>query len=56
MRKLYIIRSQLNDESIAMIALCVDKIEELKFCAGKVTIDGLKILSTAINNQSSPVS
>ena len=56
MRKLDLSWSRLNDESIAVIALCVDKIEELKFDAGAVTIDGWKILSIAINNRSSPVS
>ena len=46
----------LNDEAIAGIASCVDKIEELVFRADGVTMFGWKILSTAINNRSTPVS
>ena len=56
MRKLDLSRTRLNDESIAVIALCVDKIEELVFNAGNITMHGWKRLSTAINNRSSPVS
>ena len=56
MRKLDLSWSRLNDESIAVIALCVDKIEELELNVDDVTIDGWKILSIAINNRSSPVS
>ena len=56
MRKLGIYGTQLNDESIAVIALCVDKIEELMFCSGNITMHGWEILSTAINNRSSLVS
>ena len=46
----------LNDESIAGIALCVDKIEELVFFAKDVTMCGWEILSTAINNRPTAVS
>ena len=46
----------LNDNSIAGIALCVDKIEELAFCAAHVTMDDWEILSTAINKRSTAVS
>ena len=46
----------LNDESIAGIALCVDKIEELEFTAHDVTMQGWEILSTAINKRSTAVS
>ena len=46
----------LNDKAIAGIASCVDKIEELVFHADGVTMFGWKILSTAINNRSTPVS
>ena len=42
----------LNDESIAEIALCVDKIEELTFFPDNVTMHGWEIL----NNQSTAVS
>ena len=45
-----------NDESIAGIALCVDKIEELRFDAEHVTMHGWEILSTAINNRPTAVS
>ena len=48
--------SRFNDESIAVIASCVDKIEELAVMRTDVTIRGWKRLSTAINNRSSPVS
>ena len=50
MRRLHIIHS-LDDEAIAGIALCVDKIEELVFDARGVTIHGWRILSTAIHNR-----
>ena len=56
MRRLNQFGTRLNDESIAVIATCVDKIEELMFCSCNVTIDGWKMFSTAINNRSSPVS
>ena len=56
MRKLDLSQTRLNDESIAVIALCVDKIEELVLNADDVTIHGWEKLSTAINNRSSPVS
>ena len=46
----------LNDESIAGIASCVDKIEELVFNAGNVTWHGWEILSTAIKNRPTAVS
>ena len=57
MNKLYL-NSLLNDEGIAVIASCVDKIEKLIFVAPDVTIGlpGLKNLSTAINNRPTPVS
>ena len=47
-----------NDEGIAVIASCVDKIEKLAFAAPdvKIGLRGLKILSTAINNRPTPVS
>ena len=45
-----------NDESIAGVALCVDKIEELRFDAGKVTMHGWEILSTAMKNRPTAVS
>ena len=56
MRRLDLSWIRLNDELIAVIATCVDKIEELELNAGDVTIDGWKMFSTAINNRSSPVS
>ena len=56
MRRLDLCWSRLNDESIAVIATCVDRIEELELNADYITIDGWKIFSTAINNRSSPVS
>ena len=46
----------LNDESIAGIASCVDKIEDLRFDAEDVTMHGWEILSTAIKNRSTAVS
>ena len=46
----------LNDESIVEIALCVDKIEELTFNAGNVTMHGWEILSTVINHRPTAVS
>ena len=46
----------LNDESIAGVALCVDKIEELTFKAGNVTMQGWEILSTAIKDRPTGVS
>ena len=46
----------LNDESIAIIALCVDKIEELAFNADDVTMHGWEILSIAITNRPTAVS
>ena len=50
------LRGSLNDESIAGIASCVDKIEELAFDARYVTMHNWKILSTAINKRSTVVS
>ena len=55
MRKLKFV-GLLNDESIAEIALCVDKIEELEFNPGYVTMHGWEILSTAINKRPTAVS
>ena len=55
MRKLEL-DDPLNDESIAEIASCVDKIEELKFYDGDVTMHGWEILSTAIKNRPTAVS
>ena len=55
MRKLWLDGS-LNDESISGIALCIDKIEELEFHVGDVTMHGWEILSTAINNRPTAVS
>ena len=49
MRKLEL-DGPLNDKSIAEIASCVDKIEELMFNARNVTMHGWEILSTAIKN------
>ena len=48
--------SPLTDEGVAEMASCVDKIEKLKFHATEVTINGLAILATAINNRPTPVS
>ena len=59
MRKLVLLSSlysSLNDEAIAEIASCVDKIEELMFDARRVTMHGWMILSTAINNRTTLVS
>ena len=57
MKELYL-DSLLNNEGIAVIASCVDKIEVLTFVAPNDTIGrrGLKILSTAIDNRPTPVS
>ena len=55
MRKLELDGS-LSDESIAGIALCVDKIEELRFRARNVTMHGWENLSTAIKNRTTAVS
>ena len=55
MRKLWL-DNPLNDESIAGIALCVDKIEELMFLPDYVTMHGWEILSTAIKNRPTAVS
>ena len=54
MRRLYI--HALNDESIAEIASCVDKIEGLEFDAENVTRHGWENLSAAINNRTTAVS
>ena len=51
-----VLYDSLNDESIAGIASCVDKIEELKFNAENVTMHGWEILSTAIKNRPTAVS
>ena len=69
MKRLNVHGTQLNDEAIAVIASCVDKIEELQFNAtdnvttqlqfnatDNVTTQGWEILSTAINNRATPVS
>ena len=50
------LNSSLNDEAIAAIAPCVDKIEKLGFDADEVTMRGWEILSTAVNNRPTPVS
>ena len=55
MKKLYI-SNPLNDESIAEIASCVDKIEELVFDARNVTMHGWENLSAAIKNRPTAVS
>ena len=55
MRRLKLL-DPLNDESIAEVALCVDKIEELRFDASNVTMHGWEILSTAIKNRPTAVS
>ena len=44
-----------NDETIAGIASCIDKIEELQINHHHVTMHGWEILSTAINNRPTPV-
>ena len=49
MRKLWI--NNVNDETIAGIALCVNGIEELQIDVYHVTMHGWEILSTAINNR-----
>ena len=54
MKRLWL--SGLNDNGIAVIASCVHKIENLVLYADDATIHGWKILSTAINNRSNPVS
>ena len=46
----------LSDESITGIALCVDKIEELKFKPGYTPMHSWEILSTAITNRPTAVS
>ena len=46
----------LNDESIARIASCVDKIDEMRFYAEDVTMHGWEILSTAMKNRTTAVS
>ena len=48
--------SSLNDEVIAAIASCVDKIDRLLLNVRDVTASGWEILSTAINNRLTPVS
>ena len=55
MRKL-VLYDPLNDESIAGIASCVDKIEKLRFHAEDVTMHGWENLSTAIKNRPTAVS
>ena len=54
MKILYI--APLDDEGIAAIASCVDKIEKLWLNADDVTMRGWEILSTVINNRPTPVS
>ena len=56
MRKLDLRETQLDFQLIALIASCVDKIEELELDADKGRLQVRKILSTANNNRSSPVS
>ena len=56
MKELSIYEPPLNDEKISAIASCIDKIEKLKFEADEIKIDGLAILTTAINNRPTPVS
>ena len=56
MRMLGLFDTPLNDKSIAEIASCVDKIEELMFNARNVTMHGWEILSTAIKNRPTAVS
>ena len=46
----------LDNESIAMIASCVDKIEELEIYAWYITMHSWEILSTAITNRPTAVS
>ena len=53
MRKLWI--NNVNDETIAGITSCIDKIEELQIDVYHVTMHGWEILSTAINNRPTPV-
>ena len=53
MRKLWI--NNVNDETIAGTALCVNGIKELQIDGYHVTMHGWKILSTAINNRPTPV-
>ena len=55
MRELWL-GNPLNDESIAGIASCVDKIEKLTFNAGNATMHGWGILSTAIKDRPTVVS
>ena len=47
--------NNVNDETIAGIALCVNGIEELQIDGYHVTMHGWEILSTAINNRPTPV-
>ena len=47
--------NNVNDETIAGIALCVNGIEELQIDVYYVTMHGWEILSTAINNRPTPV-
>ena len=56
MRKLLLHDLSLNDESVAGVASCVDKIEELWFDAENVTMHGWEILSNAITNRPRAVS
>ena len=44
------------DETVAGIASCIDKIEELEFAVIIITMHGWEILSTAINKRPTPVS
>ena len=48
--------SSLDDQAIAVIALCVNNIDELEFRADDITINGWEILSTAISKRPTPVS
>ena len=56
MNRLEFLGSKLNDQAIAMIASCIDKLEKLEFDAGELTLYGLKVLSIAVNNRPTPVS
>ena len=53
MRKMWI--NNVNDETFAGIASCIDKIEELQIDVYHVTMHGWEILSTAINNRPTSV-
>ena len=56
MKLLRLYESPLNDETIALISSCVNQIEELDFKTGDVATHSWKILSSAMNNRTTPVS